>query len=106
MNDIFKAVQNRDGQALSKMSGSDAKFANSDNVVNINAERILNSLFRQLKQLFPAAEQTNLKTPEQENAAKQQWIAAFAEGGMFVGDFECVHVGVCLPSSISLTRIS
>ncbi|AUO37581.1 replication P family protein [Escherichia phage YDC107_2] len=25
---------------------------------------------------------TNLKTPEQEVAAKQQWIAAFAEGGI------------------------
>ncbi|WP_264768732.1 replication protein P, partial [Klebsiella pneumoniae] len=40
------------------------------------------ALFKQLKQLFPAAEQTNLKTAQQETDAKRQWIAAFAEGGI------------------------
>ncbi|EED7447157.1 replication protein [Salmonella enterica subsp. diarizonae] len=82
MNNVFNAIQNRDSDALARMTGSDRQYAGSDNVVNITAERLVDALFKQLKQLFPAAVVTNLKTPEQEVAAKQQWIAAFAEGGI------------------------
>ncbi|MFS8283306.1 replication protein P [Escherichia coli] len=82
MNNVFNAIQNRDSDALARLTGSDRQYAGSDNVVNISAERLVDALFKQLKQLFPAAEQTNLKTPAQESAAKQQWIAAFAEGGI------------------------
>ncbi|HAV9393712.1 TPA: hypothetical protein JLG24_000396 [Escherichia coli] len=64
------------------MSGYEHQYVNNDNVVNMSAERLVDALFKQLKQLFPAAVVTNLKTPEQEVAAKQQWIAAFAEGGI------------------------
>lgn len=81
MNNVFTAIQNRDGEALSRMSGYEHQYTNNDNVVNMSAERLVDALFKQLKQLFPAAVVTNLKTPEQEVAAKQQWIAAFAEGG-------------------------
>lgn len=81
VNNIFTAIQNRDGEALSRMSGYEHQYTNNDNVVNMSAERLVDALFKQLKQLFPAAVVTNLKTPEQEVAAKQQWIAAFAEGG-------------------------
>lgn len=80
MNNVFTAINNRDGAALSRMAGSDQQHS-GDSVVNITAERLVDALFKQLKQLFPAAEQTNLKTAAQETAAKQQWIAAFAEGG-------------------------
>ncbi|MEG3392458.1 replication protein P, partial [Salmonella enterica] len=31
----------------------------------------------QLKQIFPAATQTNLRSDADERVAKQQWIAAF-----------------------------
>lgn len=82
MNNVFTAIQNRDGEALSRMSGYEHQYTNNDNVVNMSAERLVDALFKQLKQLFPAAVVTNLKTPEQEVAAKQQWIAAFAEGGI------------------------
>lgn len=81
VNNVFTAINNRDGAALSRMTGSDQQHT-GDNVVNITAERLVDALFKQLKQLFPAAEQTNLKTAAQETAAKQQWIAAFAEGGI------------------------
>lgn len=81
VNNVFTAIQNRDGEALSRMSGYEHQYTNNDNVVNMSAERLVDALFKQLKQLFPAAVVTNLKTPEQEVAAKQQWIAAFAEGG-------------------------
>jgi len=51
-------------------------------VINTTAERLVDSLFRQLKQVFPASDNTSLKTPEQETNAKRQWIAAFAENGI------------------------
>lgn len=80
---IFSAIQNRDSNALARMMGPDTRqHEQHDNVVNISAERLIDALFTQLKQIFPAAEQTNLKTEAQEQAAKRQWIAAFAENGI------------------------
>ena len=81
MNNVFTAIKSRDAAALSRMTGSDQQHM-GDSVVNITAERLVDALFKQLKQLFPAAEQTNLKTERQETDAKRQWIAAFAEGGI------------------------
>lgn len=75
---LMAAIQNRDGDALARMSGNyDPK-----NVINIEAENLVDSLFRQLKQIFPAASQTNLKTDADEKTAKRQWIAAFSENGI------------------------
>lgn len=75
---LMTAIQNRDGEAMARMSGShDPK-----NVINIEAESLVDSLFRQLKQIFPAATQTNLKTDSDEKTAKRQWIAAFSENGI------------------------
>ena len=82
MSNVFAAIQNRDAGALARMMGPDNHHDQQDNVVNISAERLVDALFKQLKQLFPAAEQTNLKTAQQETDAKRQWIAAFAEGGI------------------------
>ena len=81
MNEVFTAIQNRDGAALVVLAGHQPQ-PQHDSVVNMSAEQLVDALFRQLKQLFPAAEHTNLRTPAQEAAAKQQWIAAFAEGGV------------------------
>lgn len=78
--DLFEAVQNRDGMALASMANQDKHSA--DNVVNIEAARLVDKLFSQLKLVFPAAEQTALKSEANETAAKRQWIAAFAEGGI------------------------
>lgn len=82
MNNVFAAIQNRDAGAMARMMGPDNHHDQQDNVVNMSAERLVDALFKQLKQLFPAAEQTNLKTAQQETDAKRQWIAAFAEGGI------------------------
>lgn len=59
MNNVFTAIQNRDCEAMASLTGSDRQYAGSENVVNITAERLVDALFKQLKQLFPAAEQTN-----------------------------------------------
>lgn len=75
---LMTAIQNRDGEAMARMAGShDPK-----NVINIEAENLVDSLFRQLKQIFPAASQTNLKSDSDEKTAKRQWIAAFSENGI------------------------
>jgi hypothetical protein len=77
---LVNAIANRDGVALAKLSAN-YQPANQP-VVNENAERLVNALFKQLKQVFPAAMQTNLKNESDEALAKQQWIAAFAENGI------------------------
>lgn len=78
--DLFDAVQNRNGAALARMANQGTP--SSDNVVNIEAASLVDKLFSQLKLVFPAAEQTALKSEAHETAAKRQWIAAFAEGGI------------------------
>jgi hypothetical protein len=77
--EIYSAVANRDGGSLSRMA---APYQDQPKVVNSEAERLVDTLFRQLKQIFPAAGNTNLRTEADENTAKKQWIAAFAEGGI------------------------
>lgn len=77
--DIYHAVTTRDGSALSSMV---APYHEQQKVVNSEAESLVDALFRQLKQIFPAAVNTNLRTEADESTAKKQWIAAFAEGGI------------------------
>ncbi|STQ71488.1 replication protein P [Hafnia alvei] len=77
---LMSAIANRDGSALARMSNPTTQAMQG--VVNPDAENLVDALFRQLKQVFPAASQTNLRRPEDENAAKKQWIAAFAENGI------------------------
>lgn len=77
---LMSAVASRDGATLAKMYGSQP--ANLQSIVNPEAADLVDSLFTSLKQVFPAASQTNLRNPADENAAKQQWIAAFAENGI------------------------
>ncbi|WP_392738922.1 replication protein P [Serratia ureilytica] len=78
---LMAAIANRDGNTLAKLYGG-TRVSTAQGVVNSNAEKLVNSLFRSLKQVFPAASQTNLKSESDEAAAKQQWIAAFAENGI------------------------
>ncbi|HHO0151471.1 TPA: replication protein P, partial [Enterobacter asburiae] len=78
-NQIMQAVNGRDGALLSRMANGSA---NQQKVINPEAEGLVDSLFRQLKQIFPASTQTNLKTDADEKTAKRQWIAAFSENGI------------------------
>ncbi len=77
---LMAAVANRDGRALAKLYGGMPTAVQS--IVNPEAEKLVDSLFRSLKQVFPAASQTNLRSDSDESAAKKQWIAAFAENGI------------------------
>ena len=78
-NQIMQAVNVRDGALLSRMANGNA---DQQKVINPEAEGLVDSLFRQLKQIFPASTQTNLKTDADEKTAKRQWIAAFSENGI------------------------
>lgn len=79
-NRVVTAIANRDGKSLAKIYADKPQVVAG--LVNPDAERLVDALFRQLKQVFPAASQTNLKSPADESAAKKQWIAAFAENGI------------------------
>ena len=71
-------INNRDAGALARMSQGDI----TKKVVNSNAEKMVDSLFKSLKQLFPASVSTVFKNASDEMDAKRQWIAAFAENGI------------------------
>ncbi|EPP7629169.1 replication protein P [Providencia rettgeri] len=75
---LATAIANRDASALARM----AQSSTPQKVVNPQAEQLVDVLFRNLKQIFPAAVNTIFKNESDELAAKRQWIAAFAENGI------------------------
>ncbi|EAA7440014.1 phage replication protein [Salmonella enterica subsp. enterica serovar Sundsvall] len=77
--DLYRAIQNRDGEMLARMAGDSY---DGRKVVNADAEKLVDMLFENLMQVFPASTQTNLRTDADIRVAKQQWIAAFAESGI------------------------
>lgn len=77
--DLYRAIQNRDSEMLSRMAGDSY---DGRKVVNSDAEKLVDMLFENLMQVFPASTQTNLRTGDDIRVAKQQWIAAFAESGI------------------------
>ncbi|EDQ8488725.1 phage replication protein [Salmonella enterica] len=77
--ELYRAINNRDGAAMASIAGGNPEHVR---VVNSDAERLVDALFMQLKQIFPAATQTNLRSDADERVAKQQWIAAFSENGI------------------------
>ena len=81
---LIQAIAQRDNRAISQLAGKyqPAQARPEPGVVNSEAERLVDALFRQLKQVFPAANATSLRTEADEAAAKQQWILAFAENGI------------------------
>ncbi|MDK1227292.1 replication protein P [Cronobacter turicensis] len=81
---LIHAIAQRDNRTISRLAGKyhPAPERPEQGVVNTEAERLVDALFRQLKQVFPASAATNLRTEAEEAAAKQQWIMAFAENGI------------------------
>lgn len=80
MRDLISAIQHRDGSALARIAG-DGPLPD-ERGVHEGVERLVDILFANLKQLFPASVSTALKDPKNEDLAKKQWIAAFAENGI------------------------
>lgn len=79
MSNLTRIIDSRDGSALARMVGSAPEAVK---MVNPEAEKMVDALFKNLKQVFPAAVSTTFRNPADEVAAKRQWIAAFAENGI------------------------
>lgn len=79
MRNLATAVQNRDGMALRAMAGSQKPQQGTQ--VTRQAAEIFNELFRQLKGAFPAL-MANIKTQDDFNELRRQWVLAFAENGI------------------------
>ncbi|EOV9706021.1 replication protein P [Cronobacter dublinensis] len=81
---LIQAIAHRDSQMFSRLANKyqPTQEHTAKGVVNTEAERLVDALFRQLKQVFPASAATNLRTEAEEATAKQQWILAFAENGI------------------------
>lgn len=76
---LVNAINNRDGAAMARMAGGRYE---PEKVISSEAESLVDALFKQLKQIFPASVSTSLKDEDAEKTTKRQWIAAFAENGI------------------------
>ncbi len=77
MRNVVTAILNRDGQALQQMHAAEKPKQQ----VPEQAIHIFNELFRQLKAAFPAL-MANIKTQDELNELRRQWVLAFAENGI------------------------
>ncbi|USS95526.1 replication protein P [Serratia symbiotica] len=77
MNTLISAVNNRDSGVLASIMDHQQK-----RVVNAKAEELVDALFENLLLIFPAVQNTVLKTADDVAAMKRQWILAFAENGI------------------------
>jgi len=80
VNNSLSATYNRDSSARPYVAGCASRSA--ERGVHKAVEQLVDILFSNLRQLFPASVSTALKTPRDEAAAKRQWIAAFVENGI------------------------
>lgn len=80
MRNLVSAIQNRDAGALARIAGDGPRPV--ERGVHEDVERLVDALFSNLKQVFPASVSTAWRNPNDEAAAKRQWIAAFAENGI------------------------
>ena len=80
MRNLISAIQNRDAGALARIAGDGPRPA--ERGVHEDVELLVDALFSNLKQVFPASVSTAWRNPNDEAAAKRQWVAAFAENGI------------------------
>jgi len=76
---LVTAINNRDGAAMARMAGGHYE---PEKVISSEAESLVDALFKQLKQIFPAAVSTSLRSEAEEKTTKRQWTVAFAENGI------------------------
>lgn len=87
MRNVVTAIQNRDGQSLQQIYGTEKPKQQ----VPEQAAQIFNELFRQLKAAFPAL-MTNIKDQNDLNELRRQWVLAFIENG--ITSIEQVNAGM------------
>lgn len=74
MKSVMTAINNRDASALQAMSNA----GQEQQPIPDSTKHIFNELFRQLKAAFPALT-VNIKTQDELNELRRQWLLAFAE---------------------------
>lgn len=78
MRNLVTAIQNRDSRSLQQIYGDEKP---KQQPVTEQAAQVFNELFRQLKGAFPAL-MVNIKTQDELNELRRQWVMAFAENGI------------------------
>ncbi len=87
MKSLATAIQQRDSTALQAM----ASQVPPKQAVTPQAAQIFNELFKQLRATFPAS-MANIKTQEDLNEFRRQWVLAFSENG--IRSIEQVNAGM------------
>lgn len=87
MKSLATAIQQRDSSALQAM----ASQSPPKQTVTPQAAQIFNELFKQLRATFPAS-MANIKTQEDLNEFRRQWVLAFSENG--IRTIEQVNAGM------------
>lgn len=87
VTNLLSAIERRDAGALQQL----APKQQPQRAVPKQAVQIFNELFVQLKAAFPAA-WTNLKTQEDLNELRRQWVLSFTENG--ITTMEQVNAGM------------
>ncbi len=87
MKTLATAIQQRDSTALQAM----ASQVPPKQAVTPQAAQIFNELFKQLRATFPAS-MANIKTQEDLNEFRRQWVLAFSENG--IRTIEQVNAGM------------
>ncbi|MDD9340355.1 MAG: replication protein P [Providencia heimbachae] len=87
MKSLATAIQQRDSTALQAMSSQ----VPPKQAVTPQAAQIFNELFKQLRATFPAS-MANIKTQEDLNEFRRQWVLAFSENG--IRTIEQVNAGM------------
>ena len=87
MKSLAAAIQQRDSTALQAM----ASQAPPKQAVTPQAAQVFNELFKQLRATFPAS-MANIKTQEDLNEFRRQWVLAFSENG--IRTIEQVNAGM------------
>lgn len=78
--DITAAIQQRDGNALQQIAMAQPMYQEPA-VIPEEAIELFNDLFQQLKMTFPAS-MANIKSQEDFDELRRQWVMAFAENNI------------------------
>ncbi|MGO2336515.1 replication protein P [Providencia sp.] len=78
MKSLISAIENRDSNKLASLIPLTSKPTG----INDHAEKLVDMLFDNLVQIFPAAKHTVFSNKDDISATKRQWVLAFIENGI------------------------
>lgn len=78
MKSLISAIESRDSKKLASLT----QPMNKPTGINDHAEKLVDMLFDNLVQIFPAAKHTVFSNKDDISATKRQWVLAFIENGI------------------------